>query len=66
MAEHTLGTTLCRRTSTAIIFFKLVTELNMVEFVVMDFELAEMAPAQLAGRQMVRAMVSGTAQNSRF
>ena len=32
----------------------------------MDSELAELAPAQLAGRQMVRTMVSETTSNSRF
>ena len=39
-----------RRTSSAILLIQLVTELNMVEFVFMDFELGEMTPAQLAGR----------------
>ena len=39
-----------RRTSSAILLIELVTELNMVEFVFVDFELAEMAPAQLVGR----------------
>ena len=48
MAEPKVGRTLCRRTSSAILLIQLVTKLNMVEFVFMDFELAEMAPAQLA------------------
>ena len=32
----------------------MVAGLNLVEFVLTDSELAEMAPAQFAGRQMVR------------
>ena len=66
MAEDKLCRTIRRRTSTAILLFQLVTELNMVEFVFMDSELAEMAPAQLAGRQMVRTTVNETTSNSRF
>ena len=38
----------------------------MVEFVFTDFELSEMAPAQVARREMVIAMVSETNSNSRF
>ena len=60
------GITICRRTSTAIILFQLVTKPNMVEFVFTDSVLAKMAPAQLAGRQMVRTMVNETTSNSRF
>ena len=62
-AEHKLGRTIRRRTSSAITIFKLVSK---PEFVFMDSELAKMAPAQLAGRQMVRTMVSETTSNSRF
>ena len=58
MAQHKLGRTIRRRTSTAILLFQLVTKHNIVEniveFVFMDFELAEMAPTQLAGRQRVQ------------
>ena len=56
MVEYELGRTICRITSTTIIIFKLVTKPNMVEFVFMDSELAEIAPAQVAKRQMVRTM----------
>ena len=48
--EHKLSRTFRRRTSSAIVLIQLVTELSMVEFVFVDSELAEMAPAQLAGR----------------
>ena len=61
-----LGRICCRRTSSVILLIPLVTKLNLVEFVFMDFELAEMASAQLAGRQIVRTMVSETTSNSRF
>ena len=61
MVEYKLGGTLGRtakfRTLTTIIIFKLVTKPSMVEFVFMDSKLAEMAPAQVAGRQMARTMV---------
>ena len=61
MVEYELGGTICRtekfRTPTTIIIFNLVTKPNMVEFVFMDSELAEMAPAQVARRQMVGTMV---------
>ena len=45
------------RTPTPIIIFKMVTKPNIVEFVFMDSRLAEMAPARVARRQMVRPMV---------
>ena len=64
--EHKLGRTVRRRTSSAILLIQLVTMLNMVEFVFLESKLAEMAPAQLAGRQVVRTMVSETTSNSRF
>ena len=61
MVEYALVGTICRtakfRTSTTIIIIKLVTKPNMVEFVFIDSKLAEMAPAQVARRQMVRTMV---------
>ena len=65
VAEPKLGRTLRRRTSSATLLIQLVTELIMVEFIFMDFELAKMAPAQLAGRLMVRRL-SETTSNSRF
>ena len=61
MVEHELGGTFCSnakfRTPTTIIIFKLVTKPNTVEFAFMDSKLAEMAPARVARRQLVRPMV---------
>ena len=53
------------RPTTIIIIFQLVTKPNMVEFVFIDSKLAEMAPAQVARRQMVKTVVNETASNSR-